>query len=113
MNANIFREYDIRGKVPEELNAETAHRLGLSIGTYYRQHHAQRISLGRDCRSSSPELHQALVGGLTETGLQVLDIGMIPTPLLYFSTLPHKNESTLNLRWMLLLHYLRKFEKGR
>ena len=48
MRANIFREYDIRGKFPEELNRETVHRLGLSIGTYYRQHEVQRVSLGQD-----------------------------------------------------------------
>ncbi|MFC1824987.1 phosphomannomutase/phosphoglucomutase [Thermodesulfobacteriota bacterium] len=85
MKANIFREYDIRGKFPEELNQETVHHLGLSIGTYYRQHEAKTISLGRDCRISSPELREALLKGLTESGMQVVDVGMVPTPLLYFS----------------------------
>lgn len=85
MNPVVFRKYDIRGKVPDELNQETVYRLGLSIGTYYHRSGAGRISLGRDCRLSSPALHDALIKGLMETGINVVDLGMIPTPLLYFS----------------------------
>ncbi len=85
MKAHIFREYDIRGVVPEELNQETVHTLGLALGTYYRKKGVDRISLGRDCRLSSPMLFEALSAGLMETGLHVVDVGMVPTPLLYFS----------------------------
>jgi len=85
MNPHIFREYDIRGRVPEELNQESVHRLGLSFGTYYQSHGASKITLGRDCRLSSPELRDSLLRGLLETGIHVLDLGMVPTPLLYFS----------------------------
>jgi len=85
MNRNVFREYDIRGRVPEELNPRFADLLGRALGTYYREHGAGRITLGRDCRISSPELRDALAGGLTATGLHVVDVGMVPTPLLYFS----------------------------
>jgi len=85
MNPHIFREYDIRGRVPEELNQETVHRLGLSFGTYYQSHGASKITLGRDCRLSSPELRDSLLHGLLEAGVDVLDLGMVPTPLLYFS----------------------------
>jgi phosphomannomutase/phosphoglucomutase len=85
MNPNIFREYDIRGRVPDELNQETVYRLGLCFGTYYHQKGVSRIALGRDCRLSSPELHDALLKGLIDTGMHVSDVGMIPTPLLYFS----------------------------
>ncbi len=85
MKAHIFREYDIRGTVPEDLNKEAAHVLGLSLGTYYRARGARRIALGRDCRLSSPELREALVRGFVETGMHVVDVGMVPTPLLYFS----------------------------
>ena len=85
MNPNIFREYDIRGQVPDELNQETSYRLGLSIGTYYRAHGIQKIVLGRDCRLSSQELGEAIIKGLTETGMDVVNVGMVPTPLLYFS----------------------------
>jgi phosphomannomutase/phosphoglucomutase len=85
MNPNIFREYDIRGKAPNDLNHETVHQLGLSFGTYYRKQGAKKISLGRDCRLSSPQIREALLKGLLESGLNVVDVGMIPTPLLYFS----------------------------
>jgi phosphomannomutase/phosphoglucomutase len=85
VNPTIFREYDIRGKVPRELNPETVHLLGLSLGTYYHQKGIKKISLGRDCRLSSPSLREALVNGLVESGMNIVDIGMVPTPLLYFS----------------------------
>ena len=85
MNPNIFREYDIRGKVPDELNEDTVFQLGLWFGTYYHSLGAKRITLGRDCRLSSPELSEALLKGLTAAGRDVVDIGMVPTPLLYFS----------------------------
>lgn len=85
MNSNIFREYDIRGMVPDELNKESVYQLGLSFGSYYHNHGALRIALGRDCRLSSPELSEALLEGLIESGMKVVDVGMVPTPLLYFS----------------------------
>jgi len=79
----IFREYDIRGRVPEELNARSAGLLGRAVGTYFREHGAKRIALGRDCRLSSPELCGNLAGGLISTGVDVVDLGLVPTPLLY------------------------------
>ncbi|MFZ7112431.1 MAG: phosphomannomutase/phosphoglucomutase [Desulfatiglandales bacterium] len=85
MNPNIFREYDIRGRVPDDLDQETVHRIGLALGTYYGQKGVKEVSLGRDCRLSSPDLADALRVGLRETGTHVLDVGMVPTPLLYFS----------------------------
>ncbi len=85
MNPHIFREYDIRGRVPDELNQETVYRLGRSFGTYYRNQGASKISLGRDCRLSSPDLRDSLLRGLLESGVDVVDVGMVPTPLLYFS----------------------------
>lgn len=85
MKAHVFREYDIRGICPEELNEETVRPLGLAVGTYYREQGVSRISLGRDCRLSSPDLSRWLSAGLLETGLEVVDVGMVPTPLLYFS----------------------------
>jgi phosphomannomutase/phosphoglucomutase len=82
---NIFREYDIRGRVPEELNRETAYRLGQCFGAYYRGFGAKRISLGRDCRLSSEELRLGVLEGMTDAGIHVTEVGMVPTPLLYFS----------------------------
>ena len=85
MKPHIFREYDIRGMFPEELNKDTAHPLGLAIGTYFQMNGAKRISVGRDCRLSSPDLSTWLIQGLGESGVDVVDLGMVPTPLLYFS----------------------------
>ena len=85
MNAAIFREYDIRGRFPDDLNNETAYELGRSFGTYYQLKGAQRISVGHDCRLSYPVLKDALIKGLLETGMEVTYIGMVPTPLSYFS----------------------------
>lgn len=85
MKDTIFREYDIRGRVPDELNQEVAYLLGLSFGTYYRDRGVERVSLGRDCRLSSPDLNEPLGRGLMETGISVVDLGVVPTPLLYFS----------------------------
>ncbi len=85
MKAHIFREYDIRGTYPDELNRETTRVLGLAMGTYYQANGAGRISLGRDCRLSSPELAEGLQSGLLDSGTEVVDLGMIPTPALYYS----------------------------
>jgi phosphomannomutase/phosphoglucomutase len=81
----VFREYDIRGRFPEDLNSESIYRLGLAAGKYYGDRGAERISIGYDCRLSSPELKEALIKGLIQSGIDVWDVGMVPTPLLYFS----------------------------
>ena len=85
MNPNVFREYDIRGRIPDELNEDTAYQLGLAFGTYYHRHGVKKISLGHDCRLSSPMLYVALEKALIACGLEVIKVGMVPTPLLYYS----------------------------
>ncbi len=85
MNHHIFREYDIRGLVETDLTEETVAILARGIGTYFRQNGARRISLGYDARESSPVFRDLFVRGLNETGLDVLDVGMVPTPLLYYT----------------------------
>ena len=82
---NIFREYDIRGTYPDELNEETVTLLGRAIGTYYRRNNAKRITLGRDCRLSSPNLSNWLKNGLLDTGMEIYELGVVPTPVVYFS----------------------------
>jgi len=85
MKSHIFREYDIRGTVPDELNETTVRMLGNAIAAYYLGKGARRISLGRDCRLSSPDLGAWLSGALVTSGMEIMDIGMVPTPVLYFS----------------------------
>jgi len=85
MKSHIFREYDIRGVVPDDLSDETVHSIGLGTGSYFLEKSVSRVSVGRDCRLSSPRLAEKLIKGLTESGVNVVDVGMVPTPLLYFS----------------------------
>jgi len=85
LKPTIFREYDIRGIAETELLSADAADLGRGLGTYLQRHSGPRVSLGRDCRLSSPRLHDALLQGLLSTGCEITDIGVVPTPLLYFS----------------------------
>jgi phosphomannomutase/phosphoglucomutase len=85
LRREIFREYDIRGIAGKDLTQDTVELLGLGIGTWMRRRERSRIAVGRDCRPSSDPFRDALVAGLTETGLSVVDIGVVPTPLLYYS----------------------------
>jgi phosphomannomutase/phosphoglucomutase len=85
MNEHIFREYDIRGVVGRDLTDEVVYDLARAIGTFFRANGAARASLGRDARESSPRFRDILILGLTETGCDVLDVGMVPTPALYFT----------------------------
>ena len=85
MNPHIFREYDIRGVVGRDLTDETVYILARALGTFFKNHGASRISLGRDARESSPRYRDIMVRGLNETGCDVLDVGMVPTPVLYFT----------------------------
>ncbi|MEW6544068.1 MAG: phosphomannomutase/phosphoglucomutase [Nitrospirota bacterium] len=81
----LFREYDIRGIVGQELTEDIAERIGLAFATMAGEQGVKTVSLGRDGRASSPALRDRLVKGLTAGGLHVLDIGVCPTPVLYFS----------------------------
>jgi phosphomannomutase / phosphoglucomutase len=86
----LFREYDLRGIVGTELTEETAERLGRAYSTYVAGRDVKTVSLGRDGRLSSPSLHKSLLKGLLDGGLDVIDIGVCSSPLVYFSlfTLP-------------------------
>jgi phosphomannomutase / phosphoglucomutase len=82
----IFREYDIRGVADRDMPDDVARDIGRALGTMLAQGaRPPRLALGRDCRLSSPRLHAALIEGLTAQGVQVVDVGVGPTPLLYFA----------------------------
>jgi phosphomannomutase/phosphoglucomutase len=85
LNPAIFREYDIRGIAETELTSPEVVQLGRALGTLLQRKSGPHINLGRDCRLSSPRLHDALLEGLVTSGAHVTDIGVVPTPLLYFS----------------------------
>lgn len=81
LNPNIFRAYDIRGLYPQEINEEVVYKIGRALTRFLKP---RKIVVGRDARSSSPLLRDALVKGLTEQGGVVVDIGPSTTPMLYF-----------------------------
>lgn len=89
---DIFRAYDIRGIVGTNLDENTAYWIGRAAGSESIAQGEARVVTGRDGRLSSPALLEALVRGLTESGCTVLDLGMVPTPLVYFGT--HQLEAT-------------------
>jgi len=93
INPKIFREYDIRGIAGQDLNEEIVGTIGRAIGTYFRASGKKMVALGRDCRLSSPSFAQALTKGLLATGCDVTDLGVVPTPLLYFAVYERKIEA--------------------
>ena len=93
INPSIFREYDIRGIVGQDLDEDVVRTLGRAIGTYFLGRGKRDVALGRDCRISSPSFGEALSAGLLATGCNVIDLGVVPTPLLYFSIFYKKFEA--------------------
>ena len=78
----IFKAYDVRGLVPDQLDEEAARRIGAAFAAFMG---APRIAVGRDCRLSSPELAVALIDGITSQGVDVDDLGMITTDMVYYA----------------------------
>jgi phosphomannomutase/phosphoglucomutase len=85
LNPAIFREYDIRGIADRDFDAAFAGALGRAFGTLALEHRARRVSVGRDCRLTSDGYAAALIAGIRSTGLDVVDVGVVTTPLVYFS----------------------------
>lgn len=86
LNEAIFRAYDIRGIAGQDLTEATVYHIGLAIASEALAQDQTSIAVGYDGRHSSPELKNSLVRGLCEAGVDVIDIGLVPTPLLYFAT---------------------------
>ena len=82
--ANIFRAYDIRGVMGETLDTEIAYLIGLAVGSQARAKDNKGVVVGADGRLSSPELCAALTQGLRDTGCDVINVGTVPTPLVYY-----------------------------
>jgi phosphomannomutase/phosphoglucomutase len=85
MNPGIFREYDIRGIAGKDLNENDALLIGKGVGTFLQQRGRSRLTVGRDCRLTSDLYTKKVIEGLLSTGCDVTDIGVCPTPVLYFS----------------------------
>ncbi len=85
LSASIFKAYDIRGVVPSTVNEVMAEALGRAFGTVARREGQMTVAVGRDGRLSGPTLSAALMRGLMAVGIEVIDIGMATTPMLYFA----------------------------
>ena len=85
LDPNIFKAYDIRGITPTSLNPEVARRLGRAFGTHALKQGERTVAVGRDGRLSGLDIAQALIHGLCEAGVEVIDVGMVTTPMLYFA----------------------------
>jgi phosphomannomutase/phosphoglucomutase len=96
-NPNVFREYDIRGIVNRDLTEDFVYLLGKGCGTYFAENRVKTIALGRDCRLSSPSFRDRFLEGITETGCHVIDVGVVPTPLLYFALFNLKVEGGIQI----------------
>ncbi len=86
MNIAIFKEYDIRGSYPNEINEETAYLVGKGYGSYLQEKYNQNTCVtGHDNRISSPSLYHEMIKGITDTGCNVIDYGLVTTPMHYYS----------------------------
>jgi phosphomannomutase/phosphoglucomutase len=84
MNPEIYREYDIRGVIGEDITEDEFITMGRGFGTYFKGLGKRRILLARDCRLTSPRINEEVAEGLMSTGCDVLDGGICPTPTFYF-----------------------------
>ena len=97
MNPRVFREYDVRGVADTDLGDAFATDLGRAIGTRLRRGGGRTLALGRDPRLSSPRLHRAFSLGLIETGVHIIDVGMVATPVLYFAVHHHDTDGGVQI----------------
>jgi phosphomannomutase/phosphoglucomutase len=97
VDAEIFRAYDIRGVVGQSLTDEVMQLLGKAIGTEVLDAGGKAVYVGRDGRLSGPQLSAALIQGITSTGCNVMDLGMVPTPLVYFAAATTQVKSGISM----------------
>ena len=95
LKPTIFREYDIRGVAETELLSPDVVDLGRGLGTFLQRKSGPRINLGRDCRLSSPASARCAARRPESTGCEVTDIGVVPTPLLYYSAVHLKADGAV------------------
>lgn len=90
INTNIFRGYDIRGKVPTEIDVDTAYTIGLGFGSHIKNLGKTICVIGHDNRTSSEELYEALLTGIRETGIDIISLGLCTTPMYYYACIKLK-----------------------
>ena len=90
INKNIFRGYDVRGIYPDELDQDTAYTFGLGFGSYIKQLGKEKCVVGHDNRLSGDILYNAVIKGITETGIDVISLGLCTTPMYYYACIKLK-----------------------
>jgi phosphomannomutase len=90
IDPHIFREYDIRGIVGTQLTDESVSGLAQAIASFFRRNNAKRIAIGYDARESSPRFCEIFTSAIVSCGIDVLSIGMVPTPVLYHTVFAYK-----------------------
>ena len=85
MNPYIFRQYDIRGVVAEDFTDDVVINLGKGFGTWLRNRDAKSITVSGDVRLTTPHLKEKFIEGVLSTGINVIDLGILPTPVNYYS----------------------------
>jgi len=85
VNPNIFKEYDIRGKYPKEINEKVVYKIGRGFVNFLKLKAKDKIIVGQDQRPSSQKLAQAFISALLDSRINVIDIGKVTTPMLYFA----------------------------
>lgn len=95
MNKNIFRTYDIRGIADKDLTDDVVEMIGKAYGTYMIRKKKKIVTVGRDVRLSSERIKDALVRGVLSTGINVIDVGVVPTPVVYFSIVHYSTDGSV------------------
>src|SRR5919108_1212960 len=97
LNPHIFRAYDVRGRVGPDINPEVFERVGHAYGTVIRRRRGRTVAIGQDNRESSGELKAGFIRGTRAAGVDVVDIGEVTTPILYFATAHWKIDGGANI----------------
>jgi phosphomannomutase/phosphoglucomutase len=97
LNPHIFRAYDVRGRVGDDVNPDVFGQVGRAYATLLRRANARRIVVGQDNRLSSAELKAAFVAGVRAAGVDVVDVGVVTTPILYFATAHWRMDGGANI----------------
>ena len=98
MDESIFKAYDIRGTYPEQINEQTVYSIARSFAVFIKEFYKTekpKIIIGRDIRTSSKSLSQAIINGLLKEGSQVINIGLCTTPLNYFANFKLKGDGSI------------------
>jgi len=97
LKSTIFREYDIRGIADVDLPSPDVRVLGQAFGTYIQRKTGKEVNLGYDCRLSGPRLKEAFLAGLLDSGCEVTELGVVPTPLVYYSLYNLKADGSIQI----------------